>query len=81
MQPAPSLDELRRERPGLSDAQLLRREKRLRLVSQLHMLGCWPSDAQDPPDHPDEPWPDEAILEALLGNDQIAERPNTPGQS
>lgn len=40
MQPAPSLDELRRERPDLSDAQLRRREARLRLVSQLHMLGC-----------------------------------------
>ena len=75
MQPLPSLDELRLERPDLSDEQLLRREQRLRLVSQLNMLGLWPSDAQDPPDHPDHPWRDEARLQTLLRIDQFQENP------
>ena len=66
MQPPPSIEELRRERPDLSDAQLHRREQRLRLVAQLHMVGRWPDGAQGPPDHPDAPWPDEARLEALI---------------
>ena len=75
MQPLPSLDELRLERPDLSDEQLLRREQRLRLVSQLNMLGLWPSDALDPPDHPDAPWRDEARLQTLLCVDQCQEDP------
>ena len=76
MQPLPSLDELRLERPDLSDEQLLRREQRLRLVSQLNMLGLWPSDALDPPDHPDSPWRDEARLQTLLCLDQCQEKPS-----
>ena len=80
MQPLPSLDALRLERPDLSDEQLLRREQRLRLVSQLNMLGLWPSDAQDPPDHPDHPWRDEARLQTLLRIDQFQENPTNSGE-
>jgi hypothetical protein len=49
MQPPPSIEELRLERPDLTDEQLHRREQRLRLVGHLHMLGRWPDDAQAPP--------------------------------
>ena len=80
MQPLPSLDALRLERPDLSDEQLLRREQRLRLVSQLNMLGLWPSDAQDPPDHPDHPWRHEARLQTLLRIDQFQENPTNSGE-
>ena len=52
MQPPPSIEELRLERPDLTDEQLHRREQRLRLVGHLHMLGRWPDDAQAPPRSP-----------------------------
>ena len=65
MQPPPSIEELRLERPDLTDEQLHRREQRLRLVAHLRMLGRWPADAQGPPDHPDAPWPDEERLRSL----------------
>jgi hypothetical protein len=71
MQPPPTIEELRLERPDLSDAQLLRREGRIRLMQQAMMCG-FPRPLQPPPDHPDDPWEQEPELQAWL--DEIASR-------
>lgn len=63
MQPPPSIEQQRAERPDLTDEQLLEREGRFRLVQQARMTG-FPGEVSGPPDHPDDPWPQEPVLQA-----------------
>lgn len=67
MQPAPSIEELRRERPDLTDDQLHRRELRFRLLAHCRMMG-FRGDIPEPPHDPDAPWPIEAELERWLAD-------------
>ncbi|WP_094556599.1 hypothetical protein [Synechococcus sp. 1G10] len=66
MQPPPSIEELRLERPDLTDEQLCRREGRIRLMTQLRMFSRLPADATEPPHDPDAFWADEERLSALM---------------
>ncbi|MCP9901919.1 hypothetical protein KBZ12_11080 [Cyanobium sp. Cruz CV13-4-11] len=62
MQPPPSIEQLRAERPDLTDEQMLEREGRIRLVQQARMTG-FPGEVSVPPDNPDDPWPQEPELQ------------------
>jgi hypothetical protein len=63
MQPPPSIEQQRAERPDLTDEQLLKREERFRLVQQARMTGFL-GELVAPPDHPDDPWEQESELQA-----------------
>jgi hypothetical protein len=69
MQSLPSIEQMRQERPGLSDDQLIRQERRYRLRGYAAMM-CSPWEIPDPPGCPDDPWPIEDELRAWLHRQQ-----------